>query len=195
MHNVVEEWRDVIGYEGIYQVSSLGRVKSLSRVAKNRHGYRPIKERILKPAYRDGYVGVGLRKNTKPTTFLVHRLVAEAFIPNPGGKPCIDHINMIRSDNRVENLEWVTYSENSIRAVNILGSHSLRGSDNSKSVLTNDKVLTISALLDEGELLQKEIADMYGVSSTVISNIYRGLAWNWLTGRKSAPGGHYGKSK
>ena len=101
-----EIWKPIKDYEGLYEVSNLGRVKSLN--------YRGTgKEKILKNTERsNGYLAIGLIKNGKTKMFRVHRLVAEAFIPNPENKPCVDHINTIRDDNRVENLRWVTYKEN-----------------------------------------------------------------------------------
>ena len=106
-----EEWRDVVGYEGRYQVSSMGRVKSLER--KNSYG-RTVKERILKGALdKCGYLKIGLYGSTgKQKWFQVHRLVGEAFIQNPDEKPQINHINEIKTDNRACNLEWCTCKEN-----------------------------------------------------------------------------------
>ena len=105
-----EEWRDVVGYEGLYQVSNLGRVRTLD--------YRRTgKIRILKQCWdSDGYCRValfpkeGLRRKSKSA--FVHRLVGAAFIPNPEQKAEIDHINGTRNDNRVENLRWATRKEN-----------------------------------------------------------------------------------
>ena len=101
-----EIWKPVKDYEGLYEISSLGRVKNLN--------YRGTgKEKILKNTEdRKGYSTISLRKNEKRKLLKVHRLVAEAFIPNPESKPCVDHINTIRNDNRVENLRWVTNKEN-----------------------------------------------------------------------------------
>ena len=112
-----EIWKDIKGYEGLYQVSNLGRVKSLPRLIWNGKGYFMSKEKILstKPN-KDGYVIIKLiKKGEKPKPFLVHRLVAEAFIPNPNNLPEVNHIIddfEHRSDNRVENLEWCTAEYN-----------------------------------------------------------------------------------
>ena len=101
-----EIYKDIENYEGLYQISNLGRVKSLDY-------HRTRKEQILKPATdKGGYLFVGLCKNGKCERLLVHRLVATAFIPNPDNKPCIDHINTNRTDNSVDNLRWTTQKEN-----------------------------------------------------------------------------------
>ncbi len=116
-----EIWKDIDGYEG-YQVSNLGRVRSLDRIDNNNH---PLNGVILKPYISNsGYLLVGLYKQQRCYKKLVHRLVAEAFIPNPDNKPEIDHINTIKTDNTVflnedgsinyekTNLRWTTRKEN-----------------------------------------------------------------------------------
>lgn len=108
-----EIWKDVVGYEGLYQVSNLGNVRGLPIVTnfgerKKKHGLR-----LLKPAEsKRGYYIVTLFKDGKGKTIPIHRLIADTFIPNPENKPCVDHINTNKLDNRVENLRWVTYKEN-----------------------------------------------------------------------------------
>ena len=101
-----EEWRDVIGYEGKYQVSNLGRVRSLNYMRTGR--VQILRHKISKY----GYSIVTLIKGGKQKMYFVSRLVAIAFIPNPENKPCTDHIDTISSNNRVTNLRWVTHSEN-----------------------------------------------------------------------------------
>lgn len=103
----MEIWKDIQGYQGLYQISNLGNIKSFPRK------YSIKNERILKPAKTSkGYYFVYLYKNGKAKMYLLHRLIAESFIPNYNNKPCINHINGIKTDNRIENLEWATYSEN-----------------------------------------------------------------------------------
>ncbi len=111
---IQEEWRPVVGYEGRYEVSNLGGVRSLPRTMDARHGGSP-----------DGYHMKGrvLKKNTSPNGYFfvplgkgkigyIHRLVLEAFVPNPENKPCCDHIDANKQNNKVTNLRWATYSEN-----------------------------------------------------------------------------------
>ena len=112
MANIQEIWKDIAGYEGLYQISNLARVKSLERILWNGHGFHLRKEIILKNVIANhGYNVVNLRK-AKGLVHTVHRLVAIAFIHNPHNKPEVNHINGIRHDNSISNLEWVTSAEN-----------------------------------------------------------------------------------
>ena len=109
----MENWKDIKGYEGRYQVSNLGRIKSLV-------SHFGTQETIMKgqPVWT-GYLRVCLVKDRKPKMHTIHRLVAEAFIPNPQNKPIINHIEGDKTNKAVTNLEWVTFAENSQKSKNI----------------------------------------------------------------------------
>lgn len=112
----MEIWKDIQDYEGLYQVSSIGNVKSLSRTK----GKRTVIERIVKTTISSfGYKRVVLSKDSALKTFCNHRLVAIAFIPNPDNKQTVNHINGVKTDNRVENLEWSTQQEQISHAIKI----------------------------------------------------------------------------
>lgn len=110
----MELWRDIQGYEGLYQVSNYGRVRSLERVIMRSNGKsQPIGKKILRFATdKDGYLIASLRKGGIKRMKKVHRLVAEAFIPNPQNLPQVNHKDENKSNNNVDNLEWCTASYN-----------------------------------------------------------------------------------
>lgn len=112
----MEEWKDIAGYEGAYQVSTTGRVRSLGRMVKNHHGtyyFRPgeIKHQRRK---NNGYLVVDLYENNIPKTCYVHRLVADAFIQNPDGKATVNHKDGVVTNNVLGNLEWSTPREQNL---------------------------------------------------------------------------------
>lgn len=100
---MVEKWRDIAGYEGIYQVSDHGRVKTRKKIRTPQKNNR-------------GYMTIMLYKSDGGRHFLIHRLVAQAFIPNPENKATVNHKDGVRSNNKVDNLEWATYSENNLHS-------------------------------------------------------------------------------
>lgn len=106
MENTSEIWKPIKDYEGLYEVSNMGRVRSLSR--------KGTFERILNPCVRNtgGYLAVNLYKNGKKTMYFIHRLVALAFLPNPNNYPVINHKDCNPSNNCVDNLEWCTVTYN-----------------------------------------------------------------------------------
>lgn len=107
-----EIWRDIKDFEGLYKVSNLGNVKALERYVLNNGGLQHRCERILKPQASKGYYNIVLCKNGKTYSKAIHRLVAEAFIPNIDNKLYVDHIDTNPSNNVVTNLRWVTQQEN-----------------------------------------------------------------------------------
>ena len=112
MIDYMEIWKEIKGYEGLYEVSSEGRVRSKDRWVDNGKGLYLKKGRLLKQGKTGcGYPKVSLYGNVRKD-LMIHRLVAEAFIPNPDNLPCIDHINTIVTDCRIENLRWVSHSGN-----------------------------------------------------------------------------------
>ena len=119
----MEEWKPINGYEGAYEISSEGRVRSLGRYQNCVHNGKEFrKERIMKLYLSEWkYLTVSLCKNSKHKSFQVHRLVAEAFIPNPENKEEVNHKNGNKTDNRLANLEWTTKSENAVHAHRVLG--------------------------------------------------------------------------
>lgn len=103
---MIEEWKDIEGYEGLYQVSNLGRVK------RSKGKYMKSERILMLFINTPGYLQVMLCKNNKCKKFTVHRLVANAFIPNPENKPQVNHIDEDKTNIKVSNLEWVTAKEN-----------------------------------------------------------------------------------
>lgn len=114
-----EIWKDIEGYEGLYQVSNMGRIKSLERYKENHGKLQKVEEKIKTINIKNsGYQFVQLYKNNKYKNLMVHRLVAQAFIPNVDNKPQINHIDGNKLNNNVTNLEWCTNSENNKHAWN-----------------------------------------------------------------------------
>lgn len=183
---IKEEWGDVVGYEGLYLVSDLGRIKSLDRRVGSK-GRKPHlrKGRFLniKP-YSSGYIMVTLCNGVYQKSTPTHRVVCEAFYLNPELKPFVNHKNGIKSDNRSSNLEWCTAKENNAHALATGLRVPAKGSKAGGSILIESQVLDICKLLDTTYLTNQQIADMYGVDGPAIANIHVGRKWNWLTNRK-----------
>jgi hypothetical protein len=117
----MEIWKNIKGYEKLYQVSNLGNIRSLDRYVYNTYKNRLVKGKIKKLTNNEkGYLKVTLYKNGKSQTREVQRIVAETFIHNIENKPQVNHIDGNKHNNRVENLEWVTAQENTIHSIEVL---------------------------------------------------------------------------
>lgn len=167
-----EVWKDVVGYEGRYVVSNMGNVREVG-AATNLKQY----------GSGNGYLIVSLNDGSKRKNRLLHRVIATAFIANPDNKPQVNHINGIGVDNRLENLEWVTVSENQRHAVRTGLSKftSVTGENAVHSKLKESDVLEIINLRLVEKLKYRVIGEKYGVSMAVIVEIFRGNNWKQIT--------------
>lgn len=163
----IEEWRSVVGYEGLYEVSNFGQVRRLTRKAlKPDTDKRP----------NGGYQRVKLSKKGKPTRFTVHRLVADAFLgPCPEGLER-NHKDGRKTNNSADNLEYVTSSENHRHAYRVLDRWRPTGSKHGMSKLTEADISTIRKMSADGEK-GYVIAKRFGVSGGTISMILSGTTW------------------
>ncbi|WP_373768472.1 NUMOD4 domain-containing protein [Jeotgalibaca porci] len=161
-----EVWKDISGYEGIYKISNLGRVLSVARIDKR--GWKR-KEKILKPALNDwGYKFVVLQdKKSK----VVHRLVAKEFCANPKHKPYTNHIDGDKTNNRAENLEWVTHQENILHACRSGLRKTPKGENNHNARLRNKQAEEIRSEYKKSEVTHKQLAEKYNVSDSVIQKV------------------------
>ena len=178
-----EVWKDVKGYEGYYQVSNLGNIKSLERIIENsgtRTGYYKVKERILKPrenTNRNGYYELSLRKDGKEKRFKVHRLVACAFIENPYNKPEVNHIDGNKSNNCVSNLEWTTSKENKEHAWNI----GLNNSNHKKRpIKCNENNMCFESVVQASKELNCDRRCIFRVLKGEVKNI-KNMTFSYIT--------------
>lgn len=115
---MIEVWKDIENYETLYQVSNFGNIKSKQKITNGKYGFHIQREKIIKThIHKSGYVIVLLCKKGKQKSYRVHRLVANAFLEKNKDKQYVNHINGIKNDNRVENLEWCSQKENIRKAI------------------------------------------------------------------------------
>ena len=167
-----EIWKDIDGYNGMYQISNLGKIKRFTVSGINLN-------KLTKTDF--GYLTTGLntykhKNKHKFKNILVHRLVALTFIPNPENKPCVNHINGIKTDNRVENLEWVTYSENISHAYKIGLRKSTDISINKLKERSYRKVIDTKTLVIYDSLI--EAAKSNNIKVNILCNMLGGLTVN-----------------
>ena len=168
---MIEIWMPISKYEGLYQVSNLGRIKSLYSRTNNLKKGNIIKQR----KNINGYLTVGLTKNNKQKTLRVHRLVAKEFCSNPKNKPCVNHIDGKKENNNYLNLEWVTYSENHKHAYknNLMNR---KGEFHNNSKLTNEDVIYIR----KSKKTSKEISKIFDINQNYVTEIKRRKRWKHL---------------
>jgi hypothetical protein len=175
-----EIWKDIEGYEGLYQISNYGRVKTLSRITNFGNRIKIIPEIIKKLSNdKDGYLITTLSKQSRKKNIKIHRIVADTFIDNPLNKPTVNHKNGIKTDNYVSNLEWATYLENNLHGYNHnLISH--KGINNSSSKLNESEVMEIRELYRNKKLKHRELSAMFNVSTANITNILNRKIWKHI---------------
>lgn len=163
-----EIWKPVKGYEGLYEVSDQGRVRSIVRQVNGRgSGTHKAGGRMIKPFNRYAYIGIVMSKENKARQYYLHRVVAEAFIPNPDNKPEVNHIDGDKFNNNASNLEWVSHSENGKHAYKI-GLRTKRGGTPSKKV----RVTTLGFYKDFDSIA--DAANFFGISQSSISRCCSG---------------------
>ena len=178
---MIEVWKDVPGFEGIYRVSNLGMVRSLDRVKKDG---RRMYGRIRKP-HRDscGYMLVQLYKDNEKKHYSIHRLVALAFIPNPDNLPQVNHKDEVRDHNTVDNLEWCTvlYNQNYGHRKERTSSSS-RGEKNARAILTEKQVKEIRNTYIPGDKQFgiRALSNRYGVKYVTIQKIVQHRIWKHI---------------
>lgn len=190
-----EIWKDINGYQGLYQVSNMGRVKSLERFFMGGTDYKQkviVKERILKPGIgktkKDAYPKVVLYKNSKGESVAVHLLVARHFLDNPENLPEVNHKTGVKHFNRAVDLEYVTKSDNAKHAFDTglsdankaMVSNLQTGENNRMAKLSDFQVAQIRVFLKR-DFSGNEIAGMFGVKPSLISHIKSGKVRTRLT--------------
>ena len=178
-----EIWKDVQEFKGVLQISSKGRVRTLDRVCKGKNNSNKIVKGMLRKPTKDkqGYLKVVLTINGTVYCRRVHRLVAKEFISNPLNKPEVNHIDGLKDNNEVTNLEWVSASENVKHAhdnnlIKPFKRNILKGHENPNSRFTESQVAEIKEMRLNGSIYRK-IADKFNVSITAIHNVCKEISY------------------
>lgn len=175
-----EIWKDAVGWEGEYEVSNIGRVRSKSRYVKQNY-WREGKI-LITCISKLGYEQVPLRTKRMSKNTSIHRLVAQAFIPNPENKPEVNHLDNNRSNNKVENLEWVTKSENLQYSYKTKGRDNvnyMKGEQVKAAKLKEKDIIEIRKMYAENIKI-KEISEIYKVGISAIHNIITRKRWKHI---------------
>ena len=174
-----EIWKPIKEYEKLYEVSNLGRIKSLEHfVIGKKHSLRKIGNKIRKlSSDKRGYPSITLIKNNKYHKERVHRVVAKTFIPNYKNLREVNHKNGIKTDNKIENLEWVTSQQNIQHALKNGLLHWNKGSLNHNSKLNENQIKEIRQKYDTNQFTQQNLAELFNVDQTSISLIILRKYW------------------
>jgi len=173
----MESWKDIIEFNNEYQISNIGRIRSKDAIIMRSNGSpHTRKSKILKPALDGGYFKGSVSINKKLVPYRIHKLVANAFVDGKKDRLEVNHINGIKSDNRSENLEWVSRSENMIHAIKTGLLPVTRGSQRTQSKMNEDTVREIYRLKSQG-IQRKIIVEKLGISIHMYKDLMRGKTW------------------
>jgi len=175
-----EKWKDIPGYDGDYQVSNLGMVRSWK--SGNGIGFSDTPKIMRQCLDSNKYLVVNLTSMGDQKVHRVHRLVAKSFVPNPDNKRCVNHKLGIKTFNWAVNYEWCTSSENNQHAYDNQLKIAKGGEDSHNAKLTNDDVLEIVELRQDTDKTYNQIGELFGVHDSVISDIMNGKLWSHITG-------------
>ncbi len=182
-----EVWKDIPNFEGYYQASTMGRIRSLDREIEKRDGRGGIDRYVrlgkifnLKYKKNRRYTSVRLSKDGKTNSYAVHRIIAITFINNSENKPQANHINGIKSDNRVENLSWMTNSENVNHAIETGLNNSVRGESHGSCKFKNEDITNMRNMYKTGNYTYKQIGLLFNATVARVSEIIRRKTWKHI---------------
>lgn len=175
-----EEWKHIIGYEGVFMISTFGRFKSVCRKRKAQRGTtRIVEEKILtQKITKRGYLNIGLKFNCKRKWFNGHSITAIHFCDNPLSKKTVNHDDFIKTNNFYKNLEWMTQKENNEHAIR--GGRNTVGVNNGRSILTESDVLSIRVRHNEGASIGELRKEYSNVGISALSHVIKGRHWKHL---------------
>lgn len=182
-----EIWKDVKGYEGLYQISNFGIVKSCARIIIRNNGTNlTLSGKVKTPSTtKNGYYYVALWNRNKHKHALLHRILSIAFIPNPENKKEVNHKDGNKKNNSLENLEWVTHQENGMHSYKMgmtpkPTGNNKKGEEVYNSVLKTRDVINIRQYFEYGGVTQKQLSEIFNVSRSCIQGITRRKTWKHI---------------